>query len=82
MPSENAIIERAETYLRKLSCGVNPLTNEILPESDCCRQDRISKCLAYVASLLQQQLNLHHLQLPLLSLILHLFPFHNELFLL
>lgn len=57
MPSENAIIERAETYLRKLSCGVNPLTNEILPESDCCRQDRISKCLAYVASLLQQQLN-------------------------
>ena len=57
MPSENAIIERAETYLRKLSCGVNPLTNEILPESDCCRQERISKCLAYVASLLQQQLN-------------------------
>lgn len=57
MPSENAIIERAETYLRKLSCGVNPLTDEILPEGDTCRQERISKCLAYVASLLQQQLN-------------------------
>lgn len=57
MASENAIIERAETYLRKLSCGVNPLTDEILPEGDCCRQERISKCLAYVASLLQQQLN-------------------------
>lgn len=57
MPSENAIIERAETYLRKLSCGVNPLTDEILPEGDSCRQERISKCLAYVASLLQQQLN-------------------------
>ncbi|WP_298769942.1 hypothetical protein [uncultured Fibrobacter sp.] len=57
MPSENAIIERAETYLRKLSCGVNPLTDEILPEGDACRQERISKCLAYVASLLQQQLN-------------------------
>ena len=57
MPSENAIIERAEMYLRKLSCGVNPLTDEILPEGDCCKQERISKCLAYVASLLQQQIN-------------------------
>jgi len=57
MASENAIIERAEMYLRKLSCGINPLTDEILPEGDSCKQDRISKCLAYVASLLQQQLN-------------------------
>ena len=57
MASENAIVERAEMYLRKLSCGVNPLTDEILPEGDVCRQERISKCLAYVASLLQQRLN-------------------------
>ncbi len=57
MASESAIIERAEMYLRKLSCGTNPLTDEILPEGDSCRQERISKCLAYVASLLQQQLN-------------------------
>ena len=60
MPSENAIIERAEMYLRKLSCGINPLTDEILPEGDSCKQERISKCLAYVASLLQQQLNHDH----------------------
>ena len=26
MPAEIKIIERAEMYLRKLSCGVNPLT--------------------------------------------------------
>ena len=57
MASENAIIERAEMYLRKLSCGINPLTDEILPDGDSCKQERISKCLAYVASLLQQQLN-------------------------
>ena len=57
MASENAIVERAEMYLRKLSCGVNPLTDEILPEGDVCRQERISRCLAYVASLLQQRLN-------------------------
>jgi hypothetical protein len=44
-------------YLRKLSCGVNPITDEILPEGDSCKQERISKCLAFVASLLQQQLN-------------------------
>ena len=61
MASENAIIERAEMYLRKLSCGINPLTDEILPEGDSCKQERISKCLAYVASLLQQQLNHDHL---------------------
>ena len=57
MPSKNAIIERAEMYIRKLSCGVNPITDEILPEGDSCKQERISKCLAFVASLLQQQLN-------------------------
>ena len=37
-----------------------PLTDEILPEGDSCKQERISKCLAYVASLLQQQLNHDH----------------------
>lgn len=54
MAAENKILERAEMYLRKLSCGVNPLTEETLPESDTCRQERISKCLLYVADYLQQ----------------------------
>ena len=54
MAAENKILERAEMYLRKLSCGVNPLTEEALPESDTCRQERISKCLLYVADYLQQ----------------------------
>ena len=55
MPAEIKIIERAEMYLRKLSCGVNPLTEESLPETDVCRQDRISKCLVYVADYLKQK---------------------------
>ena len=55
MPAEIKIIERAEMYLRKLSCGVNPLTEESLPETDVCRQERISKCLAYVADVLTQK---------------------------
>ena len=54
MAAENKILERAEMYLRKLACGVNPLTEETLPENDTCRQERISKCLLYVADYLQQ----------------------------
>lgn len=55
MPAEIKILERAEMYLRKLSCGVNPLTEEPLPDSDACRQERISKCLTYVADYLKQK---------------------------
>ena len=56
MPVESRILERAEQYMRKLSLGVNPLNEEALPDSDICRQERISKCLAYVADYLQQRL--------------------------
>lgn len=55
MPAEIKILERAEMYLRKLSCGVNPLTEETLPETDVCKQERISKCLTYVADYLKQK---------------------------
>lgn len=57
MPVESKILERAEMYLRKLSCGVNPLTDEELPETDACRQERISKCLSYVADVIQKDLS-------------------------
>ena len=57
MPVESRILERAEQYMRKLSLGVNPLNEEALPDNDICRQERISKCLAYVADYLQQRLN-------------------------
>ena len=56
MPAEVKILERAEMYLRKLSCGVNPLTEESLPETDACRQERIGKCLLYVADYLQKHI--------------------------
>ena len=55
MPAEIKILERAEMYLRKLSEGVNPLTEEALPETDVCKQERISKCLTYVADYLNQK---------------------------
>lgn len=56
MPAELKILERAEMYLRKLSNGVNPLTEESLGDSDICKQERISKCLLYVADYLQQKI--------------------------
>ncbi len=56
MPVESRILERAEQYMRKLSLGVNPLNEEALPDNDICRQERISKCLAYVADFLQQKI--------------------------
>lgn len=56
MPVESRILERAEQYMRKLSLGVNPLNEEALPDNDICKQERISKCLAYVADYLQQRL--------------------------
>lgn len=56
MPAESRILERAEQYIRKLSIGVNPLNDAALPEGDTCRQERISKCLAYVADYLQQKI--------------------------
>lgn len=56
MPAESRVLERAEQYIRKLSIGVNPLSGEALPEGDACKQERISKCLAYVADYLQQKI--------------------------
>ena len=56
MPAEVKILERAEMYLRKLSCGVKPLTEEPLPETDACKQERIGKCLSYVADFLKKQI--------------------------
>jgi len=55
MPAEIKILERAEMYLRKLSCGINPIDEENLSEGDVCRQERIQKCLAYVADFLKQK---------------------------
>ena len=48
-------LERAEIYLRKLSSGLNPLDDSVLAESDVCRQERISRCLLFVADFLRKQ---------------------------
>lgn len=57
MKNENKILERAEIYLRKLSSGLNPLDDTVLAETDVCRQERVGKCLLYVADYLRRQVN-------------------------
>ena len=42
----------AKLYLEKLANGINPLTNEPVPESDCINQVRISRCLFYSANII------------------------------
>ena len=45
MATELEIMIHAKGYLDKLANGVNPLTDEPLPETDVVNQVRISRCL-------------------------------------
>ena len=54
MATELEIMIHAKGYLDKLANGVNPLTNEILPETDIVNHVRISRCLFYVSDVLRQ----------------------------
>lgn len=44
----------ARTYIEKLANGINPLTNQEIPENDSINNVRISRCLFYVADILKQ----------------------------
>ena len=54
MATELEIMMHAREYLDKLANGINPLTNEKLPDSDVVNQVRISRCLFYVSDVLRQ----------------------------
>lgn len=47
-------IAYAKTYVEKLANGINPLTGEVVPESDLINNVRISRCLFYVSDVLRQ----------------------------
>lgn len=47
-------MKRAEMYLRKMAEGINPLTDEYVDDSDVINNVRITRCLYYVADVLQQ----------------------------
>lgn len=44
----------AKTYIEKLANGINPLTDEILPDTDIVNNVKIARCLFYVADTLRQ----------------------------
>ncbi len=54
MATELEIMIHAKSYLDKLANGINPLTDETLPESDVVKEVRISRCLSYVSDVLSR----------------------------
>ena len=54
MATELEIMIHAKSYLDKLANGINPLTDETLPETDIVNQIRISRCLFFVSDVLRQ----------------------------
>lgn len=52
--TELEILQRAKQYVSKLANGVDPITDEEVSESDVVNRVRVSRCLFYVADVLQQ----------------------------
>ncbi len=52
--TELEILERAKQYVTKLANGVDPITDKEVSETDVVNQVRVSRCLFYVADVLQQ----------------------------
>lgn len=48
------IMRHAKGYLDKLAKGINPLTDQEVPENDIINNVRISRCLFYVSDVLRQ----------------------------
>jgi len=51
------LLRHAKEYIDKMANGMNPLTNEIVPEDDILNNIKISRCLFYVSGVLQGLLN-------------------------
>lgn len=47
-------ISYAKSFIDALSDGINPLDNSPIPETDIARNERLSKCFAYVSGILQK----------------------------
>lgn len=52
--TELELMMHARTYIRKLANGINPLTDKPVPENDCVNNIRISRCLFYVAEVMDR----------------------------
>lgn len=54
--TELETIERAKMYLDKLANGIDPITDQPVPDGDVINQVRISRCLFYVSDVLRRVL--------------------------
>ena len=52
--TEIEIMQRAKMYIDKLANGIDPLTDQPVPEGDTINNVRISRCLFYVSDVLRQ----------------------------
>lgn len=51
------LLKHAKDYIEKMANGINPLTGESVPDSDIINNVRISRCLFYVNSVLDDVLS-------------------------
>lgn len=54
MVTELDKLERAKSYIDKMSEGINPITDEKVSESETICNERISRCLAYVSEIIHK----------------------------
>lgn len=45
---------RAESYIRKMANGINPITDETAADDDMFNNVRVTRCLYYVSDILRQ----------------------------
>ncbi len=57
MVTELDKLKRAKEYMQKLAKGVDPLTDTALPADTALNNDRLSRCFAYVADVLQKAID-------------------------
>ncbi len=50
-------LKYAKMFIDKMAHGINPLTNQSVPQTDLIANQRISKCLSYVSDILQEKIN-------------------------
>lgn len=52
-----ALMKHAKDYIEKMANGINPLTNESVPDNDLINNIRISRCLFYINNILGEIIN-------------------------
>ena len=50
-------MQRAKMYMDKLAQGVDPITNQTIPEDSVLNNVRLARCFFYVSGVLEQVIN-------------------------